>query len=124
MSANANASTTTPSPLSMTPTALRFIQRMVRFGGAGPRAGFRLEVSPGGCSGMSSAFSVEADPKAGDQVVVLESGIRLFLPAASFALLDGVTIDFLESATESRFAFIDPKAKSCGCGTSGASLPS
>jgi iron-sulfur cluster assembly accessory protein len=73
---------------------------------------------------MSSAFTVEPEAKAEDQVVVLEAGLRLFLPPSSFALLEGVTIDFLESATESRFTFIDPKAKSCGCGSSGASLPS
>lgn len=121
-----NTETTTPSAVSVTPAALRFIKRMVRFGGAGPRAGFRLEVSPGGCSGMSAAFSVEAEPKQGDQVVVLEGGERLYLPQASFALLAGVTIDFLESATESKFTFIDPKAGNCGCGSGAgsASLPS
>ena len=63
---SATVQITTPSAPSVTPAALKFIQRMVRFGGAGPRAGFRLEVSPGGCSGMSSAFSVEPDPKAED----------------------------------------------------------
>jgi Fe-S cluster assembly iron-binding protein IscA len=73
---------------------------------------------------MSSAFSVEPDPKAEDRVVALEGGLRLFLPPGSFALLDGVTIDFFESATESKLTFIDPKAKNCGCGSSGTSLPS
>jgi iron-sulfur cluster assembly protein len=73
---------------------------------------------------MSSAFSVESEAKDGDHVVALDGGLRLFLPPTSFALLDGVTIDFLESATESRLTFIDPKAKNCACGTSSISLPS
>lgn len=107
--------------VSATPAALKFIQRMVRFGGSG--GGFRLEVSPGGCSGMSSQFSVESAPRLEDRVVVLEGGLRLFLPPESYALLDGITIDFIESATESRLAFIDPKATGCGCATKGPSLP-
>jgi Fe-S cluster assembly iron-binding protein IscA len=32
-------------------------------------------------------------------------------------LLDGVTIDFAETATSSGFVFIDPKKKNCGCST-------
>lgn len=48
--------------LTITPSAAKFIQRMVRFGGAGEGAGFRLSVSPGGCSGLASEFSVEAEP--------------------------------------------------------------
>ncbi|HET9953485.1 MAG TPA: iron-sulfur cluster assembly accessory protein [Polyangiaceae bacterium] len=111
-------SAVTPS-IQVTPGALKFIQRMVRFGGAGADAGFRLEVTPGGCSGMSSQFSVEAAPKSGDRVVSLAGGLRLFLPPFSYALLEGVTIDFLESATEARLTFIDPNAKSCGCSSSG-----
>ncbi|HEY8262571.1 MAG TPA: iron-sulfur cluster assembly accessory protein, partial [Methylosinus sp.] len=40
---------------------------------------------------------------------------KLFLPAQSRLLLDGVTIDFKETATSTGFSFIDPKAKACGC---------
>ena len=46
--------------LKLTPAAEKFISRMVRFGGAGENAGFRLTVSAGGCSGLASEFSVEA----------------------------------------------------------------
>jgi len=104
--------------VTITPGAEKFIQRMVRFSGVGAGAGFRLQVSAGGCSGLASEFSVESAPAAGDSVVEV-GGVRLFLPAESRVLLDGVTIDFAETATNSGLTFIDPKATGCGtCGSS------
>jgi predicted Fe-Mo cluster-binding NifX family protein len=55
--------------VTVNPAAEKFMRRMVRFSGAGRRAGFRLTVSAGGCSGYSSEFTVEAAPLAGDEVL-------------------------------------------------------
>lgn len=97
----------------LTSAAERFIRRMIRFdGGAG--SGFRLAVSPGGCSGLAAEFDVEAAPRAGDAVFEL-GDIKFFLPAESRLLLDGVTIDFAETPTQSGLVFHDPKAANCGC---------
>lgn len=101
-----------------TPSAEKFIRRLITFDG-GPGYGVSLLVSPGGCSGMSAEFSVQPAPREGEQV--FEKGpVKLFLPAQSRLLLDGVTIDFKETATSTGFVFIDPKAKSCGCSTTEA----
>lgn len=100
--------------VTITPGAEKFIQRMIRFGGAGAGAGFRLQVSAGGCSGLAAEFSVEAEPAAGDSVVEV-NGVKLFLPAESRLLLEGVTIDFADTSMNSGLTFIDPKAKSCAC---------
>ena len=100
--------------VSMTEAAEKFIRRMVRFGGAGDDAGFRLLVSPGGCSGLSAEFSVAATPETGDAVVMV-NGVKLFLPAESRILLDGVTIDFTDTPMATGLKFIDPKQKSCAC---------
>jgi iron-sulfur cluster assembly protein len=102
--------------VTVTPAAETFMRRMVRFGGAGATAGFRLSVRPGGCSGLSSEFTVEAAPHAGDEVVSV-NGLSLFLPRESRALLAGVTIDFLDTRAESGLAFINPNAGSCACST-------
>ncbi len=102
--------------LTITPSAEKFIGRMVRFGG-GESAGFRLCVTAGGCSGLASEFTVEAEPKAGDSVVNV-GGIKLFLPAESRLLLEGVTIDFIDTPTKTGLSFIDPKAAPCGCSSS------
>ncbi|KAB2944012.1 MAG: iron-sulfur cluster assembly accessory protein [Hyphomicrobium sp.] len=99
--------------MSVTPAAQKFIQRMLRFDGV-PGSGFRMEVSAGGCSGLAAQFSVEGQPRPGDATVTL-GGVKFFLPAESRLLLDGVTIDFVDSPLQSGFVFHDPKATSCGC---------
>lgn len=106
--------------LTITASAAKFIQRMIRFGGAGENAGFRLSVSPGGCSGLASEFSVEAEPLPGDAVVTID-GLKLFLPVESRLLLQGVTMDFKDTPLQSGLVFQDPKAT--GCGTCGTSAP-
>lgn len=101
--------------VTITPAADKFIRRLMRFA-AGPQAGFRMVVTPGGCSGMSAEFGPESEPKADDGVFEL-GGIRFFLPPQSQKLLDGVTIDFSETPTSTGFVFIDPNHK-CGCSSS------
>lgn len=101
--------------ITLAPAAAKFVQRMLRFDG-GPQSGFRLSVKPGGCSGFAAEFSVEAAPQEGERVVEI-GGIRFFLGAESRLLLDGVTIDFVDSPLSTGFVFHDPKAKSCGCST-------
>ncbi len=97
----------------VTPAAEKFILRMLRLSGAAG-GGFRLAVTAGGCSGLAAEFDVEAAPRPGDAVYE-HNGMRLFLPAESRLLLDGVTIDFAETPTSSGFVFHDPKAAGCGC---------
>lgn len=100
--------------IAITPKAEKFIGRMIRFNGGTPEHGFRLVVSPGGCSGLSSEFTVEAGPLAGDAVVEA-SGLKLFLPAESRILLEGATIDFKDTPMESGLTFITAQGGNCGC---------
>lgn len=99
--------------VTVTPAAEKFMRRMVRFS-EHPTGGFRLSVAPGGCSGYTSEFTVEAAPKAGDSELAV-NGLRVFLTAESRLLLDGVTVDFTESAVQSGLAFINQNAETCGC---------
>lgn len=92
----------------VTPKAHRFMRMMVMSDG-GPGAGFRLAVSPGGCSGLSADISVLAEPLQGDATVIRD-GLKLFLPAESRLLLEGVTVDFAETPTSTGLVFHDPKA--------------
>jgi len=95
----------------LTPKAHRFM-RMMAMADGGPGAGFRLAVSPGGCSGLSAEISVLAEPLQGDAVVARD-GLKLFLPAESRLLLEGVTIDFADTPTSTGLVFHDPKATAC-----------
>jgi iron-sulfur cluster assembly accessory protein len=108
--------------MTLTPAAERFMKRMVRFSGLPDTetAGFRLTVTPGGCSGYNSEFSVEATPLEGDQAFVV-NGVKLFLPAESRLMLDGVTVDFADTPTKSGLTFFNPSAAPCACSSSGDS---
>jgi iron-sulfur cluster assembly accessory protein len=102
--------------ITVLPAAAKFMRRMVRFSDH-PGGGFRLTVSPGGCSGYASEFSVEAAPRSGDSELNLE-GVRVFLPAQSRLLLDGVTVDFADTPTASGLTFVNPAQGACGCSSS------
>ena len=102
--------------ITITPAANNFIRRMIRFGGV-QDGGFRLSVSPGGCSGLAADFSIEAAPKTGDAILE-KDGLKLFFPVESRLLLEGVTIDCADTPTESGLVFRDPKAPGSACGTS------
>ncbi|MGQ0682644.1 HesB/IscA family protein [Bradyrhizobium sp.] len=95
----------------ITPAAERFIRLMIRADG-NAASGFRLAVSPGGCSGLAADISVRGEPAPGEAVVE-RNGIRLFLPAESRILLEGVTIDFADTAAQTGLVFRDPKQVSC-----------
>ena len=106
--------------LSLTPAAEKFVRRMVRFSSAGDSGGFRLTVSAGGCSGLASEFTVESAPLPGDAVVEV-NGVKLFLPAESRLLLQGATIDFADTPTNSGLTFVTPNSPSCACSSSSSS---
>ena len=101
--------------IAITPAAEKFIRRMVRFGGV-PGGGFRLAVSPGGCSGLTTDFSVEREPRHGEATLEVQ-GLKLFLPAESRSLLDGVTIDFADTPTESGLFLRDSQGGASACGS-------
>jgi iron-sulfur cluster assembly accessory protein len=103
-----------PTQLAITPAAEKFIRRIVRFSGLAEGAGLRLLVSAGGCAGYSSEFSAEAAARA-EEETLLVNGLRLFLPPESSVLLDGVTVDFVETATQSGLSFINLKQAACVC---------
>jgi iron-sulfur cluster assembly accessory protein len=105
--------------VTVTPAAAKFINRVVRFSGLSAGAGLRLSVTPGGCSGYSSEFSAEQAPQVGEQMLEV-GGVRLFLGAESRLMLNGITIDFVETATSSGLSFIDPNKEACACSSADA----
>lgn len=101
--------------LTLTATAHKFIARMLRFSPTA-QGGFRLVVKPGGCSGLASEFSIEGQPEPGDQVLE-HDGLRLFLPVESRLFLEGATIDFSDTPTESGFVIHQPNHAASCCST-------
>jgi iron-sulfur cluster assembly accessory protein len=107
--------------VTVTAAAEKFMRRMVRFS-EHPAGGFRLSVAPGGCSGYTSEFTVEAAPQGNDGELNV-NGLRVFLPAESRLLLDGVTVDFAETPLQSGLSFINQNAETCGCSSAGPAKP-
>ena len=108
--------------LTLTPAAERFMRRIVRFSGQ-PGAGFRLVVSAGGCAGYATEFSAEPAPLPGDATLEPAPGLRLFLPAGSRILLDGATIDFADTPTQSGLRITGGTAQGGGCSSARAPAP-
>lgn len=108
--------------VTITPAAAKFINRVVRFSGLPAGAGLRLSVTPGGCSGYNSEFSAEAAPQGGEQVLET-GGVRLFLGAESRLMLNGITVDFVETPTQSGLTFTDPNKAACACSSADSAAP-
>jgi iron-sulfur cluster assembly protein len=102
----------------VTATAETFMRRMLRFGNVA-QAGFRLTVTPGGCAGLATQFSIEAAPQPGEETLDV-NGLKVFLPLETRALLEGATVDFRDGAMASGLEVFNPNLGDCGCGSSGA----
>lgn len=103
--------------LSLTESAQKAVDRFLS-SAEEPVTGLRISVTGGGCSGMQYAMALEA--AANDNDTVIECGpIKVFVDPMSAPMLEGVTVDFLDSMEGSGFKFMNPNAKaSCGCGSS------
>lgn len=83
-----------------------------------PSAGLRIEVTDGGCSGYQYGLKLEAEKTAEDTVIDCGE-VKVYVDPVSFPMLDGMSIDFLDSIDGSGFKFTNPNAaKSCACGSS------
>ena len=103
--------------INLTPNAISAVERFIK-GADTPVAGLRIAISGGGCSGFQYGMSLEEAKNEAD--TVLEFGaVTLLVDPLSAPLLDGVTVDFVDSLTGSGFKFENPNASaSCACGSS------
>jgi iron-sulfur cluster assembly protein/iron-sulfur cluster insertion protein len=82
-----------------------------------PTKRLRVLVESGGCSGFQYGMSFD-EPKADDQQMESE-GVGFIIDPASFAYLDGSSIDFDDGLHGKGFEIKNPNAQStCGCGKS------
>ena len=81
-------------------------------------AGLRIKVEGGGCSGFQYGMKLEQEAEIDDEILDF-SGLKVLVDTNSAALLDGVTVDFVDGLEGSGFKFENPNAtNSCGCGKS------
>lgn len=78
----------------------------------------RLSVEGGGCSGFQYKFDL-AESQEADDMVSETDGVKLLVDPVSLDLLDGSTVDFVESLGGAAFKVENPNAAAgCGCGSS------
>ncbi len=84
----------------------------------GKPAILRLSVEGGGCSGFQYKFDL-ADAAEADDSVSETGGVKLVVDPVSLELIEGSTVDFVESLGGAAFKVENPQAASgCGCGSS------
>lgn len=82
----------------------------------GPK-NIRIEVTKGGCSGMS--YKMEFSNPSPDDLKLDLGFINVYVDRESSAYIQGMTIDYKISLNSKGFEFHNPNAsKTCGCGES------
>ena len=103
--------------ISLTGKAVQAVDRFITSADK-PIAGLRIQVEGGGCSGFKYTMRLEDSPSESDQRIDCD-GVTLIVDETSAPLLDGVTVDFVDSIQGSGFKFENPNASgTCGCGNS------
>lgn len=78
----------------------------------------RIIVRPGGCSGFQYGMALERTVRP-DDVVSEHDGLRIVVDPASLALIEGATIDYLDTLMGGGFTVANPNAVAgCSCGQS------
>jgi len=102
--------------LRVTPEAIAQLKQLQASEGEG-KAGVRLGVKGGGCSGFSYVLEF-GDPREGDNTLE-QDGVLLFMDRKSAIYLKGIVLDFRSGLKGKGFSFDNPNATStCGCGES------
>lgn len=103
-------------PVSLTSAAARRVAEIAAR--QGKPAILRLSVDGGGCSGFQYRFSL-ADAVEADDAIGECDGVRLVVDAVSLDLVQGCSVDFVETLGGTAFRVQNPQAASgCGCGAS------
>lgn len=80
--------------------------------------GVRISVQPGGCSGASYGMEFN-DAKGEGEMELIANGVRLWVDPSHLALLNGLTVDFVDELMGGGFKIHNPNAtSSCACGKS------
>jgi iron-sulfur cluster assembly protein len=81
------------------------------------KTGLRLEITGGGCSGMSYGLSFDTEQE--KDHVIAEHGVNVYIDPKTAIYVKGTTLDFQGGLEGRGFSIKNPQAKSsCGCGKS------
>ncbi len=105
-------------PVELTLTAAAKLREVAASKGL-EKAGLRVFVSGGGCSGLQYGMAFETEGGEEDDHVFETGGVPVFVDPISITYLEGARIDFEDSLMGGGFKIENPNAvSSCGCGHS------
>lgn len=79
----------------------------------------RVGVKGGGCSGLSYVMDFDDKIEPTDEVVTLESGLKVVIDKKSVLYLFGTELNYSDGLNGRGFEWINPNAsRTCGCGES------
>ncbi len=103
--------------ITVTDSAVKQLRAMLGERADADRAGLRLFVENGGCSGLSYGMEL-GQPHPGDEVIA-QGEVRVFIDSESTHHLRGSVLDYHDGLTGAGFRLQNPNARrTCGCGTS------
>ena len=104
--------------ISLTPVAAAKIKELLAEEPDADTLVLRVAIQGGGCSGFQYGLGFDAGAAEGDLEFELE-GVPVVVDPFSAPYLQGTTIDFLNTISETGFKIDNPNAvSSCGCGHS------
>lgn len=105
------------SPLFLTPTAIKHIKKILAKQAGEKR--FRLSVKRSGCSGFTYVVDYVGSLHPGDLQFPINNDLIAFVDPASFPMLKGLYIDYIQNGPNGALKFINPNQTAvCGCGES------
>ncbi|MCB0215148.1 MAG: iron-sulfur cluster insertion protein ErpA [Caldilineae bacterium] len=105
-------------PITITPAAAAKLRDVIASKGL-EKAGLRVFVSGGGCSGLQYGMAFETQGGEDQDISFSAEGLDVYVDPISIQYVQGAHIDFVDSLMGGGFKIENPNAaSSCGCGTS------
>ena len=104
---------------SITDTAAYQVKRFIEDSGGDTNTKLRVGVTGGGCSGFNYSLELSEEPVDDENDTSSQQyGITIVVDKKSNIFLEDVTLDYINELDGTGFSFINPNARSCGCGKS------
>lgn len=105
--------------MTLTEKAVKEIKRIQANDPTAAGSNLRVQVTGGGCSGMSYKLGFDNQPAGPGDKTFEKDGIQILIDAKSYLFLAGTELDFSDGLNGTGFVFNNPNAKrTCGCGSS------
>lgn len=109
--------TATAIPVTLTPSAIAEIRRLMSSEGFNKDQSLRIGVKGGGCSGMTYVLGFDSKTEKDESFDI--EGIPVVMERSHGIYLMGMEVDWQGGLNSRGFTFNNPNAsKTCGCGTS------